>query len=48
MKDMSIALIQGFLILFALLTLISADHTPRASNVREHVSEIELRYAVLR
>lgn len=48
MKDMSIALVQSFLILLALLTLLSADHTPKTSNGQEHVSEIGLRYAVLK
>jgi hypothetical protein len=50
MKDISILLLESLLILLALISLISADPTPKVTssasvNTQEHVSEVGLRYA---
>ena len=53
MKDVSIALVETLFVLLVLISLLSADPTPRVTgealvNSQEHVSEIGLRYAFQR
>jgi hypothetical protein len=52
MKDVSMALLAVLFVIISLVTLISADSGPAPSWMRgsaqEHVSELELRYALHR